>query len=568
MRRVKIGKIVLLVLMMGFSHFLFAQDLKNDPEYKSLLSTIESQLKTGDVESALKSIDVAIEKFPKGGDLYYAKSLLYAQARNYDVAISAGKSGVEADPENPLFQNHLLGLYKTKGDFDSAIGLINQVLSKNSANPQIYREKIMLLHMAKKSDEALKEYDLAKNKFGESDTLDVLKAEILMDEKKGKEAYTLLENWRKKKSPIRQVYSTMSYVLMDDGKAKEAIPILEEGILNSKDDLLYLDLVDVYLETGKTNLAYESLKKAFKSATLNFMDKHRVMQNLVSKESDFSNDQLQELANILVLNHPRMPDTHMFKGDVLWKKGELNEAKALYSTTVSMYPQHVEAWRKLLNVEMGMNELDNAIRDGNEALKHNPGNPIITYFIGLSHMMKKENDQARNYLEASLNNSVNENKYMQSMIYASLGDLYHEIKMEKASDVSYEEAINLDSTNTSAMNNYAYYLSLRKQDLDKAAFHAKRANELEENSGTFQDTYAWVLFQQGKYNDALVWIEKALNNSSKSAVLLEHYGDILFHTGKSKDALKQWEKALSISDNSSVNQEKLKKKISEKKFIE
>lgn len=118
------------------------------------------------------------------------------------------------------------------------------------------------------------------------------------------------------------------------------------------------------------------------------------------------------------------------------------------------------------------------------------------------------------------------------------------------------------------MNNAAYYLSLQKKDLEKAAEYAKKANEMEPNSGTFQDTYAWVLFQQGKYQEALVWIEKAIKNSEPSGVLFDHYGDILIKLGKTKEALKQWEKAMTFSEGSALDKEKLKQKISEKKYIE
>ena len=263
-----------------------------------------------------------------------------------------------------------------------------------------------------------------------------------------------------------------------------------------------------------------------------------------------------------------MPDSHMFKGDILWMRGDLDQAKSLYLTTVSMNPQHVDAWRKLINVELAQNKLDEAIVDGKEALSHNPNNVIITYFVGVAYMMKKDTDNARLFLERALDQSGNENDFVKSMIYGGLGDLYHEIKMESASEVAYEEAIKLDSNNVTVMNNAAYYLSLQKKDLDKAATYAKKANELEPNSGTFQDTYAWVLFQQGKYQEALVWIEKAIKNSEPSGVLYDHYGDILIKLGKTKEALKQWEKAMTYSEGSALDKEKLKQKISEKKYIE
>jgi len=509
-----------------------------------------------------------LEKYPNGAEVYYAKSLLYAQARNFDVALPAAEEAVKISPENILYNNHLLELYKSKGDFASAVELLDEFIKKQPNNPQVYREKIMMQHAGKKSEDALKTYEETKAKFGETDTLDVLKAEILMDMDRPREANEVLQQWRKKKSPIRQVYSSLSYILMDEKKPKDALNVLEEGLSTTKDDLLYLDMADANMAMKKGSQAFENIKKAFQSDAVTFIDKHRVMMNLVNNNKDFTKDQLQDLANTLVLKHPRMPDSHMFKGDILWMRGDLDQAKSLYLTTVSMNPQHVDAWRKLINVELAQNKLDEAIVDGKEALSHNPGNVIITYFVGVAYMMKKDTNNARLFLERALDQSGNENDFVKSMIYGGLGDLYHEIKMESASEVAYDEAIKLDSNNVTVMNNAAYYLSLQKKDLEKAAEYAKKANEMEPNSGTFQDTYAWVLFQQGKYQEALVWIEKAIKNSEPSGVLFDHYGDILIKLGKTKEALKQWEKAMTFSEGSALDKEKLKQKISEKKYIE
>src|SRR3546814_20142660 len=117
--------------------------------------------------------------------------------------------------------------------------------------------------------------------------------------------------------------------------------------------------------------------------------------------------------------------------------------------------------------------------------------------------------------------------------------------MHAESDVAYEEAIALDSTNAYALNNYAYYLALRKQQLPLAAEMSRRSNELEPDYPSYQDTYAWVLFQQGDYETALQWIEKAIESSDAvSETLHEHYGDIRAKLGHLGKAFTQWRKEI------------------------
>ena len=108
-------------------------------------------------------------------------------------------------------------------------------------------------------------------------------------------------------------------------------------------------------------------------------------------------------------------------------------------------------------------------------------------------------------------------------------------------------------------------MSVRGLSLDKAAQMSKRSNDLQPNTASFEDTYAWILFKQKKYADAKVWMEKALaNDKDHSAVQTEHYGDILYHLGDADAALANWKKAKEYGGDSST----LQRKINEKKYVE
>ena len=94
---------------------------------------------------------------------------------------------------------------------------------------------------------------------------------------------------------------------------------------------------------------------------------------------------------------------------------------------------------------------------------------------------------------------------------------------------------------------------------------SKRCNELEPNNGTYQDTYAWILYCLAEYESALEWIERAIKNGGdKSAVIIEHYGDILFKLGQKQKAVNQWKRAKSIGEGSDL----LNKKINNEDLLE
>ena len=114
------------------------------------------------------------------------------------------------------------------------------------------------------------------------------------------------------------------------------------------------------------------------------------------------------------------------------------------------------------------------------------------------------------------------------------------------------------------MNNYAYYLALRKAKLDSAANLSARSNELQPGMASFEDTYAYVLFRQGKHPEALVWMQKAMAHGESSSDMHEHLGDILFHLGRVDEALNEWQKAAAMPHASA----KVSEKINQRRYIE
>ena len=114
------------------------------------------------------------------------------------------------------------------------------------------------------------------------------------------------------------------------------------------------------------------------------------------------------------------------------------------------------------------------------------------------------------------------------------------------------------------MNNYAYYLSVERRDLDKAEEMSYKTVKAEPNNATYLDTYAWILFEKGNYAEARLYIDDAMkNDGAQSDVVVEHCGDIYYMTGDVDGALKYWNQALEMGSKSKT----IKQKIAKKKYI-
>jgi Tfp pilus assembly protein PilF len=185
-----------------------------------------------------------------------------------------------------------------------------------------------------------------------------------------------------------------------------------------------------------------------------------------------------------------------------------------------------------------------------------------TYFFnGIANNQLKNHKKAAQSLKDGLE-FVTDNKSLMLDFYSNLGDAYNYLKDYPKSDKAFEDALKINSDNTYVLNNYAYYLSLRNEFLDKAENFSKRTNELKPNDRNYMDTYGWILFQQKKYKEADEWLSKAAKMGPKNPTILEHYGDVLYRLNKPEEALKEWNEAKQAGGDSQA----LLKKIKEKKL--
>src|SRR5690606_26489836 len=180
------------------------QEQVGEKPYKQLLAEVEGKLRTGDFAGAVGKLDDIIAKYPDAAEVYYAKALLFGQARNFDVAIPLTEKALEIEPKNMLYLNYLIELHKSQGNVAAAIPVIDRAIGVYPDNASLYREKMLLLHASKQSDKALQIYDEAIAKFGNSDTLDVMKAEMLVDLDRKQEAEKILLPQVQNNSNLRQ----------------------------------------------------------------------------------------------------------------------------------------------------------------------------------------------------------------------------------------------------------------------------------------------------------------------------------------------------------------------------
>ncbi|HNO05816.1 MAG TPA: tetratricopeptide repeat protein, partial [Flavobacteriales bacterium] len=221
-------------------------------------------------------------------------------------------------------------------------------------------------------------------------------------------------------------------------------------------------------------------------------------------------------------------------------------------------------WSALVQLDARLNDQRSMNEHAQRAIELFPAQPEFYLYKGIAASGLKRYDEAIEALVTG-RDLVVDNKPLEGQFWSALGDAYNAAREFSKSDEAYDRALSIDGDDATVLNNYAYYLSERGEQLDKAEKMSRRCNDLVPGTATYLDTYAWILFKQGKFADARTWQEKALAaGGDTEGVLVEHYGDILFKLGDAEGALTQWRKAQGIGDASEL----VGRKITEGRYIE
>lgn len=519
-----------------------------------------------DYGKAIEFFRRAHELNPSAGIHYKIAESLSKSERNEDLeeAVTEIEKAIKLDGGNKFY--YLLGsrVCSAVGRFDQATKMLEVLVEKFPGNYDQLFELSTLYQIQGKQNEALEALNRAEKILGINETSSIRKMELLGGLGKFKQAE---EEGRKliEAFPDEPRYlSGLASLLTQQGKLGEARVLLEK-IQPSDDEegFARLLLADLYLKSGDTNRSMELALVLMGESEMQVNNKIvliKTIQSSIDIRDPKLGEQLIQLTQRLKESEPDVPEVWLTAADLYMAAGNQRAAVTDYRKAIKKGATAFQAWSNLLVLESQENMSDSLILHSEEAMEYFPNQPELWYFNGFGHFKKKNYKAACSSFEQARLLSSDEG--FKKDILLLLGDAYHAAGDHIKSDQAFEEVLKTDPEQDLAMNNYSYYLSLRKEKLDRAEELSGKLIKKFPSNNTYLDTYAWVLFAKGKYKEAKKVMEQVVRSGGASATHLEHYGDILFKLGETEEAIKQWELALSLNSRN----EALRKKILNRKL--
>ncbi|MBK9541648.1 MAG: tetratricopeptide repeat protein [Bacteroidetes bacterium] len=521
----------------------------------------------GNLNNAADLFAEVIRKDGNNAAAMYELSNIYAEQKKYTDALFFSKSAYLIDPSNPWYTLSYVDVLQKNKKYDEAADVVGKLVNAYPDRVDYYYEWASALLYSDKTAEAIKVYDKLETKTGINKEVSMQKARLYQRMNKNDKAVLELQRLIDNNPADAQSYGMLAELYQSMGDKEKALETYNKILkVDPENPYIHLSLADYYRNNGEKEKSVEELKKAFLNKDLDIDTKMSILSSyyaLVELHPELK-EQALEMCRLLIQAHPNESRAHAVYGDFLNQDEKPNEALVEFKIARDLGAKEFVVYRSILYLYAQVQAWDSLIVESEEALTLFPDQPEVYLLNGIANSQKKKYAEAATAYQSGVKMVV-DNKKLEVQFYASLGDTYQELKDFQKSEENYDKALEMEPKNATVLNNYAYYLSVRGEKLTKAEEMSRLSNEIEPSQASYQDTYGWIMYKQGNYKDAKVWIEKALANTpGKSGTLLEHYGDVLFKLGENIKALEYWQQAKDAGDASEL----LDRKLQEKKLFD
>lgn len=526
---------------------------------------------SGNYDAAYDLLEHCIGINPNAAEAYFMLSFYDGILKGDSAAFADVKKASELNPSNNAYLERIGVGYVSMGNLDEAIKAYEK-LSRNSPERSDVLDFLAQLYSRQKDyDKMLDVLNRMEALEGASEDLTLAKMRVYSLQGKKEEEYNELKNMSEKHPNDMNYRVMLGNWLLQNGKPDEAGKLYIEVLQAEPENIMArMSMIDYYRTSGQAMRA-DSLQEVMLVSPKTPVDGKMALMRQVVADNEKNGADSTLVIDLFkkILKEPQETSdmAQLYAAYLTLKKMPQDSISKVLETVLVISPDNVAARLQLIQAEWNKQDFDRVIELSNQALDYSPDELAFYYFLGFAYIQKDDDDSALEVLRRGVS-QINDqsNPSLVSDFYAIMGDILHDKGDDKGAYAAYDSCLQWKDDNYGCLNNYAYYLSVENKDLDKAAQMSYRTVQAEPDNSTFLDTYAWILFMQKKYAEALQYIDMAVkNDTTKSAVIIEHAGDIHAVNGDIDGAVKYWNEALKAG---AENETVLRRKIKLRKYVE
>lgn len=560
-----IKKIILLGIVLGLISCSAKKEItgelteEQELEYYNLFTEATKQALTQNLKTSVELYNQCIYRFPEKAAPYYQVSNIYLSVQDVDKAKIYAKKAATLDDSNQWYLLHLANIYQYENKLDSVIFLYEKIVSITH-NPE-YRYNLAVFYSnSGQFDKSMMLLDELEEEFVGMREIIVMRHRNYAALNQRDSAVVQLENLIKLFPDQFENYGLLAEYLSEINRFSKAGKIYKDLLkIEPYNGLANISYGDYFLKQGLKDSALVYYKKGFRSNDIKIEDKIGILFNYIYDPVAIKNDSvfIEELLFVLKEYHTDYRP-YTLAAEYYVKRQEFDKALGELEIAIEKDAEAYIIWEQYVMISNYLQKFDKVNLVYEEAIEKFPNEIKLHIFIAYSLYELEMFQEAIEVSEKGIliKEAEKEDKIQ---VMNQLADAYRGIKEYEVSDSIYETILLIDPENLLIRNNYSYYLSLRRKNLERAEELSRLTIRREPNNPTYLDTYGWILYMQGNYKEALKYLESAIKNGAyNSSEVLDHYGDAAFKLGRCTEAMEAWREALKyIQDDKQTIESKI-----------
>lgn len=538
------------------------QDLAKNAEYFS--KGIEAKYNEN-YEVAIWNFEQALRFFKDDDASMYELSALYHKNNRYGEALSMIKQAANLKPDNKWYQIRLAKLYLQNSDYKAFMKIYDKLLEKDPENLEYLEDYIGALITYGEYDKLLEKLDTIEKLLGKNEQIFLQKIQVYSDQGKKDKVISELENLVDFMPDNTRYRAMLAEAYRKAKRDKDAyLQYMKIKELDPEDKYINVSLMDYYLNVSNKDKAFEEFLAAINNPNLEYDTKVQLCKLFMSKYHTISGYEIATIGTTFINAYPEKSAGYNLVGTLYYMQKDYLNAKEFYVKAVKYGDTEYATLAQLAMCYGILEDYKGTIEYTNRAIALYPDQPYLYQLNAVGHLMLNDYENALMTLEKGRRFVADQSLML--TFDTNIADCYYKLKNKEKLYETYNKILAYDPDNVYVLNNYAYYLSLDEKDLERALEMSAKTIKAEPKNATYLDTYAWILYKLGRYEEAKKYMEKVFKYDKKpQGVNYEHLGDILFKLGDTKNAVKNWKKAKKAGGEVS---EFLEQKIIEEKLYE
>lgn len=520
-------------------------------------------------DEAYEMINHCLSIAPEAPSALYKVATYHFFLDRKEKALEALVKAVEGEPDNYWYRQTLASYYQTNREYEKAIAVLEEMQQLfPKRNGELLSALVGLYSHTQQYNKVIDALERLEQLMGKSEGISMEKSRnyLLMGDKEG--AFNEMEALAAEYPENSYYRVILASMYMEHGRGDDALPLLKNVLADEPENgPAKIALTQYYKQVADTVNYHAMVDSVLMTASVDDDTKVKMMVQLIMDKTDST--YVTGLFDRVMQQPQRSAKMGHLAVQYMLKAGQPEErVRPILLRMLEVEPDHIQARLQLLAYAAKRNDVEEIIDICSAAIDYTPEVLDFYYYKAIGLYQSDDFQGALDtYRKATAQVTAESNTEMMSDIFAAMGDLYHQMEQPEEAYHCYDSALVYNPSNVLVLNNYAYYLSEEEKQLDKAEQMSRRTIKAEPENATYLDTYAWILYKQKRYGEALTYIEKALAaDSVPSDVLYEHAGDICYRLGDVERALDYWRQALAVQRKAEAVDKRLEKKVRTKKI--